>query len=83
MNSLETTIITGVLALNGTLVAALIWVVKTVIGKLGTDTRDNTKVLGELRDYQKQHARAQLETNSALNDLIQIQRECASRTTGE
>lgn len=74
MNSMES-IITGLLALNGTLVAALIWVVKTVIGKLSNDIRENTKVTGELRDYQKQHARAQLETNSTLQELLQLQRE--------
>lgn len=65
-------IITGLLALNGTLVAALIWVVKKVIGTLSTDIRDNTKATAELRDYQISHARTQRETTDALRELVDM-----------
>ena len=52
------TIITAILALNGTLIGALIWVVKSVLGKLSCDIRENTRSTSELRDYQIAHARA-------------------------
>lgn len=77
MTQMET-IITAILGLNATLVGALIWVVKAVLGKLSKDIQDNTKATHELRDYQIKHARTQQQTNETLAELLRVQKEATN-----
>lgn len=79
---------TALLGLTTTLIGVLIWALKTLITRLfGTgrddkgvvgafleDLEENTEAIRELRDYQKQHARA-------LNDLTTFLREETARGT--
>lgn len=46
-----------------------------LLGNLVVELRQNTESIRELRDYQKEHARAQRETNQTLQDLLQATRE--------
>lgn len=50
----------------------------TTIGGLVDELRQNTESIRELRDYQKEHARAQRETNQTLQELLQLQRKEAT-----
>jgi hypothetical protein len=88
----------AIVGLNATLVGVLVWALKTLITRLFGDGRqdrgaigafledleENTKAIRELRDYQRDHARAQVETKEALRELLVFLRaEKARRTAAD
>lgn len=87
----------ALMALNGTLIGALVWALKTLITRLFgngredqgvagaflTDLQQNTQAIRELRDYQREHARAQAQTTETLSELLQyLKIETAKRDAG-
>jgi hypothetical protein len=74
MNTMET-ITTTILALNGTLIGALIWVVKILIDRLSRDLQDTAKAIRDLREYQVMCAKSLETLNENLIQIARIQKE--------
>jgi ribosomal protein S3AE len=68
------TITTTILALNGTLIGALIWVVKILIERLSADIKETTRTIRELRDYQVRCARLLETANETLAEMVALQK---------
>jgi hypothetical protein len=68
------TITTTILALNGTLIGALIWVVKILIERLSADIKETTRTIRELRDYQVRCARLLETVTETLAEMVALQK---------
>lgn len=53
-----------------------------LLGSLIDELKENTESIRKLSDYQKDHARAQHETNKTLQQLLRLQQEQEERKHG-